>query len=158
MESADKARRQRAIRAVLAEEPIVSQEDLRKALKRRGFPVTQATLSRDFKEMGVLWAPVEGGYRYVSGSTPEAATGPTPPRQLRNVAAMEVTGIEANENAVLVRTLNGRAQGVAVFLDELKHPELLGTIAGDDTILVLPRSVKRTSKLRKALAEILGLP
>lgn len=153
----DKARRQRAILDVLAEESIGSQDELGRALRRRGHPVTQATLSRDLKDLRVGRVPVEGGYRYAVGA---AAATPSPAaaaQQLRQVATLEVTGIDANEIGVVVFTLTGRAQGVAVWLDGLKDPDLLGTIAGDDTILVLPRSIKKTARLRANLARVLGL-
>jgi transcriptional regulator of arginine metabolism len=68
---------------------------------------------------------------------------------------MEVTSIDSNEIGVVVRTLTGHAPGVAVYLDGLRMPGVLGTIAGDDTILVLPRTVRRTGKLRRELADIL---
>ncbi len=151
----DKVRRQAALLAVLHGEVIHSQEELRRALRRRGFRVTQATLSRDLKEMRVPCIPTAEGYRY---APPEAEAAPAPaaaPTRMHNVAAVEVTGSDANEMAVVVRTLTGRAQGVAVWLDGLHLDNVLATIAGDDTILVVPRSVGATPRLKQELAALL---
>jgi transcriptional regulator of arginine metabolism len=155
-----KARRQRAILEVLREEAIPSQDDLARALRRLGFRVTQATLSRDLKELGVGRAPEGDGYRYavsMHDGTDAAVASEPAGRRLRSVAAAEVTGIEANEVAVIVRTLTGRAQGVGVVIDGLRLPDALGTLAGDDTVLVIPRSVRRTGRLKQELAEAFGL-
>jgi transcriptional regulator of arginine metabolism len=67
-----------------------------------------------------------------------------------------VTGIDGNETCVVVRTLTGRAQGVAVWIDSLGDSDILATVAGDDTILIVPRSTKSTSRLRAALSSTLG--
>ena len=156
MSAIDKVRRQSELIAVLREEVIHNQEDLRRALRRRGFRVTQATLSRDLKELRVPCVPTASGYRY---ALPEMETVPAPavPARMQNVAAVEVTGIDANEMAIIIRTLTGRAQGVAVWLDGQQLTDMLATIAGDDTILVLPRSVKSTARLKQDLAALLQL-
>ena len=112
-DSVAKTRRQHAIVDLVQEEALGSQQALVRALKRHGFDVTQATLSRDFKELGIVRAPTEDGYRYVRATDAEAA-GAGPGGRWRTVAAEEVTGVEANEAVVLVRTVTGRAQGVAV--------------------------------------------
>lgn len=70
---------------------------------------------------------------------------------------MEVDGVESNENTVVVRPLVGRAQGVGVYLDGLGLPDLLATVAGDDTILALPKSVKKTRALVKRMKALFGL-
>lgn len=155
----EKARRQREILDILRADTIGSQQALQRALKRRGFAVTQATLSRDLNEMRVTRIPTEDGYRYAPVAQ-ETAAGPAPPaagKELRSAAALEVTGIDSNEVCVIVRTLVGRAQGVAVYIDSLRLSEILGTIAGDDTILVVPRRVKRNEAMKKRLAEQFGL-
>ena len=174
---AEKARRQREILEVLEDESIGSQDDLARALRRRGHLVTQATLSRDLRDLRVGRVPVEDGYRYAPAGSIETAGvvaeggsrrlrhafalrgvhDGAATRRLQQMTAIEVTGIDANEIGVVVRTLTGRAQGVAVWLDGLKDPEILGTIAGDDTILVLPRTIKKTGRLRANLARVLGL-
>jgi transcriptional regulator of arginine metabolism len=154
-ETATKTRRQRAILDLVRSAEVSSQEDLGRRLRRHGFQATQATLSRDLRELRLSRLPTPTGYRYLPAPTEGNGEGQAPaaPR-LRAVTAEEVTGVEANESVVIVRTLSGRAQGVAVFLDHWRHPDLMGTIAGDDTILVLPRSVRRTGRLRKAVMRL----
>src|SRR5690606_21354140 len=115
---------------------------------------TQATLSRDLKELQVARVPSGDGYRYLPAG--EAPPVTLPPAATQIVSA-EVLSVEANEVAIIVRTAVARAQGVAVFLDSLKDKDLMATIAGDDTILCIPRSVKRTSALRKRLIDLFDL-
>jgi len=158
-EPIEKARRHRAIRSLVVRRPVGSQGELATALVEKGFDVTQSTLSRDLRELGILRVPTGGGFRYLP---PGELGEPTPDhaveeRRLRQVAALEVTGIDANEQVVVVRTLEGRAQGVAVTIDRLGLSDVLGTLAGDDTILVIPRSVRRTRSLERELAVRLGL-
>lgn len=160
-ESPDKIRRHRAIRALLRDEAVANQQDFVRLLARKGFEVAQATLSRDLKELRIHRVPAEDGYRYRAADDAAgengSGNGSADSRKLRSVAALEVTGIESNEACVVVRTLTGRAQGVAVWLDGLGIGELLATIAGDDTILVVPRSVKRTARLKSRIAATLDL-
>lgn len=157
-ESSDRVKRHREIRALVKSEDIASQDELARALARRGHPVTQATLSRDLKELRILRMPGDGGYRYAEApedGSPAAPDG-AEARRMKSVAALEVTGIDGNETCVIVRTLTGRAQGVAVWLDGLGISDILATVAGDDTILVVPRSIKRTGRLKAALTAVLG--
>ena len=117
--------------------------------------MAQSTLSRDLKELRVFRVPVGGGYRYMPAGEEPAAPG-TPPA-LSEVAAAEVVGVDGNEVAAVVRTQVGRAQGVAVYLDGLRLPEALATIAGDDTILVIPTSTRKTRALERRLRALFGL-
>lgn len=140
----DKQKRQFTIREVLSREQIASQEELAMAMKRAGFPITQATLSRDLAEMGVARVGTAEGPRYSVKST-------TDDHRVRALLAYEVTGITANESMAVIKTLPGRAQGVAELVDMLDAPEILGTIAGDNTIFIAPKSVKDLPKLVKKL-------
>jgi len=146
----ERTRRQKAILDIVSRSAIPSQGELATALRKRGFRVTQATLSRDLKELRLSRVPTADGYRYAP-----AETEPASPAADR-LAAVEVMGVEANESVVVLRTLAGHAQSVGVFLDGLKHAEILGTIAGDDTVLVLPRSTRRTARLKSALGKLFG--
>ena len=157
--STQKTRRQRAILAILREQSLGSQTALSRVLARRGFSVTQATLSRDLRDLRVVRVPTADGLRYRPSAAVESDSKSSDAelRSLRSQAELEVIAVDGNESSVVVRTLAGRAPGVAVSLDSLELPDALGTIAGDDTILVLPRSVKRTARLRRHLAALLGL-
>lgn len=154
---ADRARRHRAIVDIVRQQAISSQDDLLQALSRKGHEVTQGTLSRDLKELRVLRVPGPEGYRYLpAGEEGPAVSSPTA-RGFASLTSAEVLAVEANESLVVVRTQIARAQGVAVYLDGLELPELLATIAGDDTILVVPRSTKKIRALRARLEELFGL-
>ena len=156
----ERSRRHHAIREIVRGRVVASQDDLVEALSDRGIAVTQSTLSRDLRELRITRVPTDDGYRYVDPSSAAegpAALTPADRERLQSLAPLEVVAIDANEHAVLVRTLIGRAQGVGVFLDRLGLDDVLGTIAGDDTILVLPRSVKRTAALRRTLEQLFDL-
>jgi len=157
-ERSGRARRQAAIRELVRSQVISTQDELVGALGERGFSVTQATLSRDLRDLHIGRVPSDEGYRYVAADG-EAADGPAAPdtrRLLASIAPLEVVGVTANEMLVVVRTLPGRAQGVAALLDRMALDEVLATIAGDDTVLVVPASVRRTDALRVRLEELLG--
>jgi len=156
-DTTDKTRRHRTILQLLAATPIASQEDLAAELAAGGIRVTQSTLSRDLKELRVTRVSTGDSYRYVPAGGNGGSHAATPPEQLRRLAASEVTGIDANEVAVAVHTLSGRAQGVAVYLDSLAMPEILATLAGDDTVIVYPKRIKQTAKLRQRLAALLSV-
>ncbi len=155
-DSIEKTRRHHSILQLLAAEPIASQEELAARLAAGGIEVTQSTLSRDLKELRVTKVSTGDSYRYLPANGNGGAHPAAPPEQLRRLAASEVTGIDANEVVVAVHTLSGRAQGVAVYLDSLAMPEILATLAGDDTVIVHPRRVKQTARLRQRLAALLG--
>lgn len=126
-----------SIREIVASGNVHSQEALRKALQKRGFRVTQATLSRDMKELGVARIATESGLRYGLQPPSEATI-------LKPLVGQEVISIGANEAVVVVRTLPGCANTVGEYVDLLSHPEILGTVAGDNTLLVIPSSAKKT--------------
>ncbi len=132
--------RQIAIKQIISEQPIGSQEELCDALQKAGFEITQATLSRDLKELGVVRINTPEGLRYVLNPLNEE-------RRLQSFIGYEVEQISANESLIVVKTLPGRAQGVAEIIDSLHHPHILGTIAGDNTIFVTPTSVGRIDEL-----------
>lgn len=128
----EKQARHRAVRAILAERQIGSQGDLRTELRKRGFAVTQATLSRDLQELEVAWvAGPNGGHYALQPQASEA-------RILKSLAGVQVTAVAANESLVVVRTLPGSAATVAEYIDLQNSPAILGTLAGDNTLLVIP--------------------
>ncbi len=132
---ARKKERQFVIKQIIQEERIANQEILLKRLHERGFKTTQATLSRDLHNMGIVRVPTADGYQY---SISEEEGG----HSFRKVVGMEVLGVYFNESTVIVRTITGRAKGVALFIDQLKHQHILGTVAGENAILVIPDSSK----------------
>ena len=146
----DITHRHAVIKSLIAEKDISNQTKLAKELKRKKIVITQATLSRDLVELGIIRLPTEEGYRY------ELRTDEPRPA-LIGFTAEEVISIVSNESLIIIRTFPGRAQGVAFLLDSKKDEEILGTIAGDDTILVAPTSAKRIKKTISHISHHLGL-
>lgn len=146
-----KQARQFTIKEIIRRKQIQSQEELLQLLKVEGLEATQATLSRDLAEMGVIRQNTSDGIRYELPETP------TETSRLQILLSYEVTSIQANESLVVIKTLPGRAQGVAELVDALKHPNILATIAGDNTIFVAPTSAKHTKQITKELRDFIAL-
>ena len=122
---------------IIDKKDIETQEELAAELKARGVKVTQATVSRDIKELRLLKVLAEnGGYKY---ATAERAEKGMSERFIR-ILAESVLTIESAVNLIVIKTISASAQAAAEAIDSLKWPELLGTIAGDNTILVIARS------------------
>lgn len=134
-----KARRQSAILDVVEHEAVRNQEQLRQRLAARGFAVTQATLSRDIKELGLLKRSADGAYQPSSvDNTPQTTAFVTLARALSEY----LVTLEPVQHLVVVRTGAGQAQLLGLAIDRAKLPEVVGTLAGDDTILVIARDPK----------------
>ena len=132
-----KAKRQAVIREIVEKQSIQTQEELAEALRAHGMIVTQATVSRDIKEMHLLTVLDEdGGYRYATMDRDNQTTSDRLIRMLSD-SVLDMTG--AN-NLIVIHTLPGSAHVAAEAIDSLKWPEVLGTIAGDNTILMIVRS------------------
>ncbi|MBN2365023.1 MAG: arginine repressor [Calditrichaeota bacterium] len=144
---ARKKERQFVIKQIIQEEDIANQEILLHRLHQRGFKTTQATLSRDLHNMGIVRVPTAGGYRYAIS---EEEGG----HSFRKLIGMEILGVYGNESLVTVKTITGRAKGVALFIDQMKHKHILGTVAGENAIIVIPDSVKNISGIRDDLERI----
>jgi len=149
-----KARRHALILAIIKEKPVRTQEELGEALKDWGVEVTQATLSRDIKELGLIKIPTpEGYYRYaLSGDKifPEVF------KRAERMFADTVLSIDFTENLIVIKTTSGTAQGVAAVLDELEWKEIVGTIAGDDSILVVVRNREQVEGMLNRLYKLRG--
>lgn len=134
-----KERRQRAILTLVATRPIHSQEELVSLLQRQGFEVTQATVSRDVKELRLAKVPIKSSqgeiFKYV---VPSAASNYA--SRLHRVMTELATTIAGSANLIVIHTAPGSAMMLASAVDEAAWPEVLGTIGGDDTILIVVRS------------------
>jgi transcriptional regulator of arginine metabolism len=148
-----KLQRHNAIRDLLGSSLVTNQDELRRKLRRRGFHVTQATLSRDIHELRLSKGP--GGYSLPNGKVLSAeAEDDSPP----SVAAMiESFGLRVRQamNQVVVGTVMGGAQPLAAALDFEGWPEVVGTVAGDDTVLVICPDVRRAGEVETKLRTIL---
>ena len=132
-----KTARQMAILDIIEKNDVETQEELADALRQRGIKVTQATVSRDIKELRLLkvLTPL-GAYKY---ATADKAENNLTERFIRMLSE-SLLSVAASENLIVVKTLNGSANGAAEALDSLHWPEILGTIAGDNTILLVIRT------------------
>ncbi len=143
-----KLKRQNVIKEILATKVVSTHEDLIELLKKEQIHVTQATLSRDFAEMGVI--------RTIVGNTPKYLLNPEESgRKISKLISFEIISVEHNEALIVVRTLAGRAQGVAHYIDRLNVSEILGTVGGDDTVLVIPNSTKNLPKVVDLIKEMM---
>jgi transcriptional regulator of arginine metabolism len=151
-----KYQRHTAIRELVAHSLVSNQNELRRKLRRRGFEVTQATLSRDIHELRLSKGP--GGYVLPNGNGNNGATPEIVDDGPPSVSEMiESFGLRASQamNQVVVRTVMGGAQPLAAALDHESWPEVVGTIAGDDTILVICPDPRRASEVEARLRTIL---
>lgn len=147
MHMRSKRQRHERIARLIEEGAIASQQDLQERLGRAGFAVTQATLSRDLQQMGVLKGP--SGY-VLPRQGMEPARQPNPV-VLRRTLERELRSIDAAGNFVIIRTDAGHANALAVELDRARLPDILGTIAGDDTIFVAARNDVAAARLVKRI-------
>ncbi len=143
-----KSARHNAIRTLLGAGPVLSQDELRRKLRRRGFDVTQATLSRDIHDLQLFKGP--NGY-----ATPNGGAVEDDMPSMDNVFADFGISVRQAMNQLVVRTTTGGAQPVAASLDHEHLPEVLGTIAGDDTILIICKDPKHATLLRYRLGRLL---
>jgi len=140
--------RRKAVEEILCREAIENQEHLRRKLRARGFRVTQASVSRDLQEVGA--AKIEGRYlpAKLIGAAPKLAT------RLAEVAAFFTSATPAGPCLLVVKTPTGLAPSVALALDDSEWPEVVGTVAGDDTFFVATSGRAQQKRVQARLAEL----
>ena len=149
---ANKRERQAAIRDIVGARPVASQEDLRKLLRSRGWDVTQSTLSRDLHEMRLARIPTTDGVRY---AFPDSAdNGDSSAAALENILPPLFRKVDGVGELIVIKTIVGGAQPVAVAIDAEDLPEVVGTIAGDDTILIICRSRQARERLTRRIQRL----
>ena len=147
-----KAKRQALIREIVEAQSIQTQEELAEALRAHGMVVTQATVSRDIREMHLLKVLAEdGSYRY---ATMEKSDSGMNDRLIRMLTDSVVEMNSAN-NLIVIHTLPGSAHVAAEAIDNLRWPETIGTIAGDNTILVIVRTNEEVDTVMKRFHSII---
>jgi transcriptional regulator of arginine metabolism len=146
-----KTLRHNAIRELVGHAQVANQDELRRKLRRRGFAVTQATLSRDIHELRLSKGP--GGYTFSNGVG--AAVEDNSPPSLAEM--MEGFGLRVRQamNQVVVTTVTGGAQPLASALDHEGWAEVVGTLGGDDTVLVICPDVRRAGEVESRLRTML---
>lgn len=136
---------------LIQKEEIATQDELVSGLNAAGLDVTQATISRDIKELGIIKVTTAGGtQKYV----PMERSGEVASGRLMNIFAEAVVSIDYAMNLVVVKTLPGMAQAAASALDSMRIPEIMGSIAGDDTLFVAARSVDQAEQVGRLLGRI----
>jgi transcriptional regulator of arginine metabolism len=155
MYTAMKHQRLDAIRELLTNTPVPSQDELRRKLRRRGIRVTQATLSRDIHELRLFKGP--GGYSLpqFNGTNGSAAAVDDAPPALAEMVESFGLRVRQAMNQVVVGTVMGGAQPLAAALDRAGWPEVVGTIAGDDTVLVICPDQRRAAEIEDRLRTML---
>jgi transcriptional regulator of arginine metabolism len=147
-----KSVRHRALRDIVSRQAIRTQRELATALKRQGIPATQATLSRDITELGLIKVDRGGSpaYAFAAGRSVEVAS------EERLHALLGAIPLDASVagSILVLKTLPGSAHAIAASLDRLQLPEIVGTVAGDDTLFVAVRDAAAMRKLRKRLTEL----
>ena len=148
-----KDQRHRRIQEIIAQDSISTQAELVERLKAEGVLVTQATVSRDINELRLVRLPVgKGRHRY---SLAQVSHHDTTQVELQRLFQNFVTDVDRGENIVVVRTADGHATGVAFLLDRMRRDDIVGTIAGEDTIFVVARSVQEGEVLMEELNELM---
>jgi transcriptional regulator of arginine metabolism len=149
--------RQRAILSLIAGRPIRSQDELAQLLEQQGYEVTQATVSRDIKELGLMKVPLKNGgklthqFKYV-----EPSPGPVYASRLHRVVSELVTSVRGSHNLIVLRTPPGSAMMLASAVDGAEWPDILGTIAGDDTVFVAIEDPDRLGVLMQRFIDMKG--
>ena len=147
-----KSRRHAKILDIIAEYPIETQDELLTRLKEEGYKATQATISRDIKDLRLVKTlGSDGKYRYVS-----AAKNSTDIRSnFSSLFASSVNSIDFAQNIVVIKTLSGMAQAVCAALDSNDYKAVVGTIAGDDTIFIACRNSQLAVNLTEELKKLI---
>lgn len=148
-----KARRQAIILDLIDREALHSQEQLRRRLRQKGFDATQATISRDIKELALVKRAGDGAYQRsgAEATNPESAMS-----ALERAASEFLRRIDRVQQLVILRTGRGQAPALAEAIDRAQLPEAVGTIGGDDTILVIAQGGRGAASLVKRLKDYTG--
>lgn len=150
----DKVSRLRAIYNIIQRQRINSQEALLKAMQRLGFRLTQATLSRDLKELKAVKQYQEETDEYVY-IIPESSEDVFVNQANATFPLSEIISVAFSDNICVIRTRPAFANGIAILIDKARCPEILGTIAGDDTIMLVSKEKVSRKKVKEALKQII---
>lgn len=145
--------RQKMILDIIAQEVVETQEQLLSLLQERGFSGTQATISRDIKQLHLVKAPAgQGKYRY---AVSDYGTKIHVADKLQTIFRESIVNVDYAQNLVVIHTMSGLANGAAAALDGMKIDQLLGTLAGDDTVLLIMRNSESAAELATSVKSML---
>jgi transcriptional regulator of arginine metabolism len=147
-----KARRHFTILDIVAGQRVGTQEELCKLLHQHGYNVTQATVSRDIKELQLAKTADGSGYRY---ALPELRL-KNPFERMQRIFKETVLSCDHSENIIVIKTVTAAAQSVAAVIDAYDNPDILGTVAGDDTIIVVIKSKAAVSAVMSVFTDLIN--
>lgn len=143
-----KGQRHIKIREIITHQDIETQDELVEALREAGFQVTQATVSRDIKELLLIKVPMDDGrYKYSLPSDQRY----NPVHKLKRALVDNFLQIDSTGNLIVMKCLPGTANSIAALLDSIEWPEIMGTISGDDTILIICRTDDNSTAVVKQI-------
>lgn len=143
-----KSKRHAILLEIIQEYDIETQEELLEKLRKKNFNVTQATISRDIKELKLVKTPVGNGrYKYATGNK----TGIDALSNFNTLFKTSVISVDFAQNMIVLKTTSGMAQGVCAAIDSIEWDGMLGTIAGDDTIFIVTSTSSRAASLTSEL-------
>ena len=146
-----KSERQNEIIRLITSEDIETQEELASELRTLGYKVTQATISRDIRELRLIKvASKDGGFKYAKPERHEVAVS----ERLARILTDSLVSVDASGNLIVVKTLSGSANVAAEALDNLGWAEILGTIAGDNTIFIVVRNETDTIEITNRIQKL----
>ena len=133
---------------------IETQEELCNALNQANYSVTQATVSRDIKQLGLIkTATKDGGYKYTAARSESSGN----ENKLKNIMRETIVNAQDAQNIIVVKTFSGMANAAAAALDALAEESVIGSIAGDDTIFIVVRNNEDAAEFTNYIREIIGL-
>ncbi|GED66545.1 arginine repressor [Brevibacillus reuszeri] len=148
----NKGQRHIRIRDIISNQEVETQDELVERLRGAGFNVTQATVSRDIKELHLVKVPLpDGRYKYSMPAEQKF----NPLQKLRRMLVDSYISIDQADHFIVLKTLSGHANAVAELIDNLPWEEIMGTISGDNTILIICRSKENTHEVTKRFMDML---
>ncbi len=149
-----KRKRQQKILEIIANNIVLTQDDIQNLLMKAGFKVTQSTVSRDIKELRLIKGhDAEGNYRYISSELHDTENGAFD--HYREIFSRYTSSVDYALNDVVIKCVAGMASSVCVVLDAMFGDMMLGTIAGDDTIFIVTRSEHQAAQLTNELKKMM---
>ncbi len=150
-----KKNRQMKILEIISKNEVETQDDLIELLKEEDYYVTQATISRDIRELDLIKITTPSGkYKYTVGA--HSAHANSKKNHIGNAVIHAINSIEYGQNIIVIKTLPGMSDAVAIDIDRTSVPEILGCIAGDDTVFVATRDTQSAEQICARLKDLLG--
>ncbi len=147
-----KQARQKAILEIIASTAVETQEDLQSLLIQKGFDVTQATVSRDIRELGLIKSNTDEGYRYLVG---EAKKAPELGEKFTRIFAEAARSVDSARNLIVVKSYPGMGPAMGTAIDNMRIEGIVGTLAGDDTLLIISHDDAKAVELANALTKLI---